>query len=63
MEFVVFFYKKQLFFVLFLVSRECEEFKKQYSKVLDAYGCLGVLQLYGGLTNESLLYNFLIPIF
>lgn len=35
-------------FVFFSEHEDCEEFKKQYVKILDAYGCLGVLQLYGG---------------
>ncbi|ERL85224.1 hypothetical protein D910_02645 [Dendroctonus ponderosae] len=33
---------------------EIEVVKKQYTKILDAYGCLGVLQLYSG--ESTLLY-------
>lgn len=31
-----------------LSSQECETVKKQYTKICDAYGCLGVLQLNAG---------------
>ncbi|CAH0562090.1 unnamed protein product [Brassicogethes aeneus] len=34
-----------------LSAQETEAVKKQYTKILDAYGCLGVLQLYSGETT------------
>lgn len=39
---------------IFLAVQETEAVKKQYTKILDAYGCLGVLQLYSG--ESTLLY-------
>ena len=35
-------------------SPETEVVKKEYTKILDAYGCLGVLQLYSG--DTTVLY-------
>lgn len=35
-------------FACTLVTSECEEFKKSYTKITDAYGCFGVIQLYAG---------------
>jgi synaptojanin len=35
-------------FSLFTAAQETEAVRKQYSKILDAYGCLGVLQLNAG---------------
>lgn len=40
--------------VAVLSAQETEIVRKQYTKVLDAYGCLGVLQLNAG--DSSLLY-------
>ncbi|KAL1492396.1 hypothetical protein ABEB36_010648 [Hypothenemus hampei] len=40
--------------VAVLSAQETDAVKKQYTKILDAYGCLGVLQLYSG--ESTLLY-------
>ncbi|XP_076262081.1 synaptojanin isoform X1 [Rhynchophorus ferrugineus] len=40
--------------VAVLSAQETDAVKKQYAKILDAYGCLGVLQLYSG--ESTLLY-------
>lgn len=40
--------------VAVLSAQETEAVKKQYTKILDAYGCLGVLQVYSG--ESTLLY-------
>jgi hypothetical protein len=37
-----------------LAIPETEVVKKEYTKILDAYGCLGVLQLYSG--DSTVLY-------
>ncbi|KAL3280582.1 hypothetical protein HHI36_003815 [Cryptolaemus montrouzieri] len=37
--------------VAVLSAQETEAVKKQYTKILDGYGCLGVLQLYSGETT------------
>lgn len=39
---------------LIAAAQETEAVKKQYTKILDAYGCLGVLQVYSG--ESTLLY-------
>ncbi|XP_060515948.1 synaptojanin-1 [Cylas formicarius] len=44
--------------VAVLSSQETEAVKKQYSKILDAYGCLGVLQVNSG--ESTLLYLVMI---
>lgn len=44
--------------VAVLSSQETEAVKKLYTKILDAYGCLGVLQLSGG--DSSVLYLVMI---
>lgn len=33
-------------------AKDCQEFKKQYTKLADAYGCLGILQLYSGTLQQ-----------
>lgn len=40
--------------VVVAASQETESIRKQYTKILDAYGCLGVLQLFAG--EQSVLY-------
>lgn len=50
-----------LHFEIFLLSsatQETEAVKKQYTKILDAYGCLGVLQLNAG--ENTVLYLVMI---
>lgn len=37
-----------------VAAQETEAVKKQYTKILDAYGCLGVLQLNAG--ESTVLY-------
>ncbi|KAK6191374.1 hypothetical protein SNE40_003083 [Patella caerulea] len=44
--------------IVVLTSSEGETVKKLYTKVLDAYGCLGVLNLNGG--NQTILYMVLV---
>lgn len=44
--------------VAVLSAEETEAVKKQYTKILDAYGCLGVLQLYSG--ESTILYLVMI---
>ncbi|PSN48304.1 Synaptojanin-1 [Blattella germanica] len=44
--------------VAVLSSQETESVKKQYTKLLDAYGCLGVLQLNAG--ESTVLYLVLV---
>lgn len=36
---------------IFIAAQETDAVKKQYTKILDAYGCLGVLQIYAGETT------------
>lgn len=43
---------------VFLAPQETEVLRKQYVKIVDAYGCLGVLQLNAGET--PLLYLVLV---
>lgn len=47
-------------FVLFfcIAAQELETIKKQYVKIVDAYGCLGVLQVNAG--ESSVLYLVLV---
>ncbi|XP_052801700.1 synaptojanin-1-like [Mya arenaria] len=45
--------------VTILSSAETDTIKKQYSKILDAYGCLGVLNLNTG-GDENILYLVLV---
>lgn len=42
----------------FVATQETEAVKKQYTKILDAYGCLGVLQLNAG--ESTALYLVMI---
>lgn len=44
--------------VLCTAAQETESLKAQYTKLLDAYGCLGVLQLNAG--ENTLLYLVLV---
>jgi len=43
---------------MFLAAQETEIIRKQYTKIADAYGCLGVLQLNAG--ESSVLYLVLV---
>ena len=43
------------FIFIFPASAETETIRKQYSKILDAYGCLGVLSLNVGGKIASVL--------
>ncbi|WAR02120.1 SYNJ1-like protein, partial [Mya arenaria] len=45
--------------LMFETSAETDTIKKQYSKILDAYGCLGVLNLNTG-GDENILYLVLV---
>lgn len=47
-----------LFVIIFIASQETEVIKKLYTKIVDAYGCLGVLQLNAG--DSSVLYLVMI---
>lgn len=47
-----------LFFYHCLAAQELETIKKQYVKIADAYGCLGVLQVNAG--ESSVLYLVLV---
>ena len=38
----------------FLGMNEYESVKKNYTKVIDAYGCLGIMRINAGKTNLSL---------
>lgn len=44
--------------LLFVAAQELETIKKQYIKIADAYGCLGVLQVNAG--ESSVLYLVLV---
>lgn len=44
--------------LLFSAAQELETIKKQYVKITDAYGCLGVLQVNAG--ESSVLYLVLV---
>lgn len=46
------------FYSLFSAATEQQAIKKQYVKVQDAYGCLGVLQINAG--NSPVLYLVLV---
>ena len=41
-------------FQYFLAPQETESVKRQYTKLLDAYGCLGVLQLNAGMIHTKI---------
>ena len=45
---------KFLLWIFFAAAQETEAVRKQYSKIVDAYGCLGVLQLNAG--ESTILY-------
>lgn len=47
-----------LFWGNFVAAQELETIKKQYVKIADAYGCLGVLQVNAG--ESSVLYLVLV---
>lgn len=47
-----------ILFSLYVAAQELETIKKQYVKISDAYGCLGVLQVNAG--ESSLLYLVLV---
>lgn len=44
---------------MFTAQWEAESIKKSYSKVVDAYGCLGILKINLGKKNQGLLLFFL----
>lgn len=44
--------------MIFVAAQELETIKKQYVKIADAYGCLGVLQVNAG--ESSVLYLVLV---
>lgn len=48
----------QIFFNYYVAAQELETIKKQYVKIADAYGCLGVLQVNAG--DSSVHYLVLV---
>ena len=49
-------YIYNIYFLFFLATTEFETQRKHYSKVSDAYGCLGVLRIPVG--KHHFLYNY-----